>query len=196
MILSYLGGWVNRKDFILSRNNSENNLKGISSLKWETEWLWQRYEGQVHGTENSSQNNLHKKQCMAVPEEGTAGKHRAKNLSHQLHIIKKPQTIQRFQFFLQTYLHVKLEHLPSSNLRESTCSSIISNLILIKNYPLIGFCTDVYTYICFFEPHSGVSHVLLVICKAQHFLKEKQKEEIAAGSCTELPKPILELNHI
>lgn len=95
--------------------------------------MWQRYEGQVHGTENSRQNNLHRKQCMKVPEEGTAGKHRVKNLSHQLHIIKKTQTIQRFRFFLQTYLHVKLEHLLSSNLRKSTRSSTISNLILVKN---------------------------------------------------------------
>lgn len=66
---------------------------------------------------------------MGVPEEGTAGKHRVKNLGHQLHRIKKPQIIQRF--FLQTYLHVKLENLLSSNLRKSTCSSTISNLILI-----------------------------------------------------------------
>lgn len=53
-----------------------------------------------------------------------------------------------------------------------------------------------FVCICFFEPPSGMSHVLLVICIAQDILKEVQKDEIAAGSCTELSKLVLGLQHI
>lgn len=50
-----------------------------------------------------------------------------------------------------------------------------------------------FVCICFFEPPSGMSHVLLLICIAQDIPKEVLKEEIAAGSCTELSKLVLGL---